>query len=154
MDPRVLVAYATRHGSTAEIAERIGQHLRQAGLSVDVQPVGQVDDLAPYRAVVLSSGVYIGRWHRAATRFLKTHQEKLANRPVRLFSSGPTGEGDPVELTDDWRPKVTPYPHPLLQQEGDLNLCRELMFYQLWCRLGEDGKIATAQASPSLRRGI
>jgi menaquinone-dependent protoporphyrinogen oxidase len=103
MDKQVLVAYATKHGGTAEIAERIGEVLRQAGLRADVVPANRVSDLASYHAVVLGSGVYIGRWRKEAARFLKTNEQLLAERPIWLFSSGPTDEGDPVELTEGWR---------------------------------------------------
>jgi menaquinone-dependent protoporphyrinogen oxidase len=52
---------------------------------------------------VLGSAVYIGRWRKPATRFLKEHADQLAERPVWIFSSGPTGEGDPEALAGDWR---------------------------------------------------
>lgn len=103
MDIQVLVAYATKYGATAEIAEKIGQALRQAGLRAEVRPVDRVGDLAPYQAVVLGSAVYIGRWRKEAVKFLQANERALAERPVWLFSSGPTGEGDPVELTEGWR---------------------------------------------------
>jgi menaquinone-dependent protoporphyrinogen oxidase len=103
MDIRVLVAYATKHGNTAEIAEKIGQVLREAGLRADVVPVARAGDPASYQAVVLGSGVYIGQWRKEAARYLKAHEAALAGRPVWLFSSGPTGEGDPVELLKGWR---------------------------------------------------
>jgi menaquinone-dependent protoporphyrinogen oxidase len=102
MDTQVLVAYATKYGATAEIAEKIGQVLRQAGLPTDVLPADRVSDLTPYRAVVLGSAVYIGRWRKEAATFLKANEKALAERPVWLFSSGPTGEGDTVELTQGW----------------------------------------------------
>jgi menaquinone-dependent protoporphyrinogen oxidase len=103
MDNRVLVAYATKYGATAGIAEKIGQVLREAGLQADVLPADQVADLAPYGAVVLGSAVYIAQWRKEARAFLEANQEVLAGRPVWLFSSGPTGEGDPVELLNGWR---------------------------------------------------
>jgi menaquinone-dependent protoporphyrinogen oxidase len=103
MDVQVLVAYATKHGATAEIAERIGQVLREAGLGTDVLPADRVGDLTPYEAVVLGSGVYIGRWRKEAVKFLQANEHVLADREVWLFSSGPTGEGDPVELAQGWR---------------------------------------------------
>ena len=62
----VLVAYATKHGATAEIAEKVSQVLRQAGLRTDVLPADGVSDLAPYEAVVLGSALYIGRWRKGA----------------------------------------------------------------------------------------
>jgi len=102
MPDRILVAYSSKHGATAEIAQRIGQVLGDAGHAVDVADVRAVRDLTPYRAVVLGSGVYIGMWRRPAARFLKRQQEELAQRAVWLYSSGPTGEGDPQTLTQGW----------------------------------------------------
>ena len=102
MDIQVLVAYATKYGATAEIAEKIGQVLRQAGLRTDVLPVNRVSDLTPYKAVVLGSALYIGQWRKEAATFLKANEKVLVERPVWLFSSGPTGEGDPVALLQDW----------------------------------------------------
>ena len=103
MDTQVLVAYATKRGSTAEIAERIGQVLRQAGLRTDVLPAERVADLSPYRAVILGSAVYIGQWRKEAATFLSTNEKALTERPMWLFSSGPTGEGDPLQLLKGWR---------------------------------------------------
>ena len=103
MDAGVLVAYASRYGATAEIAEKVGDVLRQAGLSVDVRPADKVSDVSAYRAVILGSAVYIGRWRKQAVNFLKDNEQALAQRSVWLFSSGPTGEGDPVELLKGWR---------------------------------------------------
>jgi menaquinone-dependent protoporphyrinogen oxidase len=103
MDNQVLVAYATKYGATAEIAEKMGQVLRQAGLRTDVLPTDRVSDVSPYNAVVLGSAVYIGRWRKEAATFLKANEKALAERLVWLFSSGPTGERDPVELTQGWR---------------------------------------------------
>ena len=103
MDIQVLVAYATKYGATAEIAEKIGQVLGQAGLRTHVLPTDRVSDLTPYNAVVLGSAVYVGQWRKEAATFLEANEKKLAERPVWLFSSGPTGEGDPVQLMKGWR---------------------------------------------------
>ena len=103
MDTHILVAYATKHGATAEIAEKIGQVLRQAGLSTDVLPAQRVDDLSPYQAVILGSAIYMGQWRKEAATFLGTNEKALTERPVWLFSSGPTGEGDPIQLLKGWR---------------------------------------------------
>lgn len=103
MDNQVLVAYATKHGATAEIAEKIGQVLLQAGLRTDVLPADRVSDLTPYRAIVLGSAVYIGQWHKEAVKFLQANETVLAERLVWLYSSGPLGEGDPLKLTQGWR---------------------------------------------------
>jgi menaquinone-dependent protoporphyrinogen oxidase len=99
----ILVAYATKYGATAEIAEKIGQVLRQAGLGADVLPADRVSDLSRYQGVVLGSAVYVGRWRKEASKFLEANEKTLAERPVWLFSSGPTDEGDPVELLNGWR---------------------------------------------------
>jgi menaquinone-dependent protoporphyrinogen oxidase len=98
---RVLVTYATRHASTAEIAEAIGRVLSDtaAADTVDVLPVEDVDDVEDYDAVLLGSAIYEGRWLKPARQFLHANTEQLANRPVWLFSSGPIGE-PPVPNTD------------------------------------------------------
>lgn len=103
MDGQILVAYATKHGATAEIAERLGEVLRAAGLEADVVPAQRVGDLDAVDAVVLGSGVYAGQWRKEAATFLEANAEQLTGRPVWLFSSGPTGEGDPVETMNGWR---------------------------------------------------
>jgi menaquinone-dependent protoporphyrinogen oxidase len=103
MNNQILIAYASKHGATTEIAEKIGEVLRQAGLSVDVLPADRVGDLSPYKAVVLGSAVYIGQWRKEAAKLLAANEKTLAERPVWLFSSGPTGEGDPVQLVKGWR---------------------------------------------------
>ncbi len=102
MNTRVLVAYASKYGATGEIAEKIGHVLRDGGLSVDVLSVQQVDGLTAYQAVVLGSAVYVGQWRDEAVKFLETNEYVLADLPVWLFSSGPTGEGDPVTLMKGW----------------------------------------------------
>jgi menaquinone-dependent protoporphyrinogen oxidase len=103
MDTQILVAYASKYGATAEIAEKIGQVLRQAGLRADVLPAQRVKDLSPYQAVILGSAIYIGQWRKEAATFLRANEKALAERPVWIFSSGPSGEGDPVQLLKGWR---------------------------------------------------
>jgi len=103
MDKKVLVAYASKYGATAGIAEKIGQVLEEQGVAAEVRPAGQVDDVSAYRAVVLGSGVYAGSWLKPAADLLKNNQLALAEMPLWLFSDGPTGEGDPVDLMKGWR---------------------------------------------------
>jgi menaquinone-dependent protoporphyrinogen oxidase len=103
MDKNILVAYASKYGSTKEIAVKIGEVLCQAGLQADVLPVDGVRDVRSYKAIILGSAVYVGKWQPEAVKFLKANEKNLANRPVWIFSSGPTGEGDPVELVEGKR---------------------------------------------------
>jgi len=103
MENGVLVAYASKHGMTAEIAAKIGETLRQSGLQADVMPVKNVRDLATYKAVVLGSAVYIAMWRKEMVKFLQENEVALSERPLWLFSSGPLGEGDPLELLHGWR---------------------------------------------------
>lgn len=89
MSTSVLVAYATKYGSTQEVAETIATTLRQQGLGVEVRPAHEVRSLAGYDAVVLGAALYIGRWHRDALLFLQRHRVELANIPVAIFALGP-----------------------------------------------------------------
>ncbi len=89
---RVLVASATRHGATAEIAEAIAATLKDRGLKVELRRVEEVADMSGYDAVVLGSAVYIGKWLEPARQFAVDHAAELAMRPTWLFSSGPLGD--------------------------------------------------------------
>jgi menaquinone-dependent protoporphyrinogen oxidase len=86
---RVLVAYGTKNGSTAGIAEIIGTTLLEEGIAAEVRPARQVDSVAGYDAVVLGGALYAGQWHRDARRFAHRHAKNIESRPVWLFSSGP-----------------------------------------------------------------
>ena len=99
----VLVTYATKHGATAEIAERIAQTLTEYDISTELLPVTAEIDLSNYSTVILGSAVYMGAWRKEAVRFLQNNEQLLQERHVWLFSSGPTGEGDPNELLKDWQ---------------------------------------------------
>jgi menaquinone-dependent protoporphyrinogen oxidase len=89
---RVLVAFATKMGSTRGIADAIGEELLRHGLTVDVRNVREVSSLGDYQAVVLGSAVYMGRWRAEATRFVRQHTAELAKSKVWLFESGWVGE--------------------------------------------------------------
>jgi menaquinone-dependent protoporphyrinogen oxidase len=98
MSRKVLVAYATKMGATAGIAEAIGAEIRSHGHQVDVREVGQVSTINWYDAVVLGSAVYAHRWRPEAVTFLRHHTNELRNRQVWLFHSGPVGPaGDQLQ---------------------------------------------------------
>lgn len=85
----VLVTYGTTNGSTARIAETVADVLRKEGLTVETLPARSVAGVTSYDAVVVGGGLYAGRWHKDARRFVRRHRHELAERPVWLFSSGP-----------------------------------------------------------------
>lgn len=102
----VLVAYASKRGSTAEIAETVAATLRREGLDVCLERVEDVESLDPYDAVVIGSAVYMKRWRGDARHFLKKHRKALRQMPFWVFSSGPVG--DPANDNPDWNepPKI------------------------------------------------
>jgi menaquinone-dependent protoporphyrinogen oxidase len=88
----VLIAVATKHGSSLEIGQVIQATLQAAGLETDLVRVDDDPTLDGYDAVVLGSSVYAGHWLRQARAWTDAHVDELAERPVWLFSSGPVGE--------------------------------------------------------------
>ncbi len=87
----VLVTYATRHGATRGIAERIADILGRRGLEVTLLPVAQAEHPEGFDAYVVGSAAYMGGWLGDATAFVRRNRELLAIRPTWLFSSGPIG---------------------------------------------------------------
>ena len=101
MGIRLLVGYASRHGGTREIAERIAGAIRAPDIAVDVLPIATVRRAGAYDAVVVGSSIYFGSWDKDAVSFLERAADQLRGRPVWLFSSGPVGSQpgvDPPEL--------------------------------------------------------
>jgi len=91
---KVLVATASRHHGTHEIAEAIATGLTGRGVDAEAASVERVETLHGYDAVVLGSAVYMGRWLADARRFAQIHTSALCTMPVWLFSSGPVGPVD------------------------------------------------------------
>jgi len=89
MPIHVLVAYASLHGSTRDVAEAIAEILRERGLQVDCAAAQEVRALEGYDAVVLGAALYIGRFHKDASRFLRQHQQALSGLPIAIFAMGP-----------------------------------------------------------------
>jgi menaquinone-dependent protoporphyrinogen oxidase len=88
---KILVAYASRHGATRGIAERIAQTLQGSGLEVTLQPAEEVADVGKYDAFVIGSAAYVSHWLKEAVNLVRRNRALLASRPVWLFSSGPIG---------------------------------------------------------------
>jgi menaquinone-dependent protoporphyrinogen oxidase len=111
---KVLVVYASRHGATRGIAQRIADVLRTEGLEVDVAPADHAAGVGASDAVVVGSAVYMGTWQKAAVEFVKRNEVRLAEVPLWFFSSGPLpgsslGKGSGTDpLTDALGPKDGP----------------------------------------------
>lgn len=87
----VLVAYATRHGATQGIAERIAETLRSEGLDAEARSAASVRSLDGYDAFVIGSAAYMFHWLKDAANLVRRNRRLLRDRPVWLFSSGPIG---------------------------------------------------------------
>ncbi|MDR3685805.1 MAG: flavodoxin domain-containing protein [Coriobacteriia bacterium] len=85
----VLVAYATKYGSTKEVAEAIAKALGERGVDAVVRPAGEVRDLKGYSAVVLGTALYFFRWRGEAHRFISRNRSALSGVPVAVFGLGP-----------------------------------------------------------------
>lgn len=108
---KVLVAYATMAGSTAELAHAVGEELGRSGVGVDVLPIGDVRDVAEYDALVVGAPMILG-WHRAALRFLRRHRKALRRIPLAVFvtaisltQTGETSLDDVPVMLDEGLPK-------------------------------------------------
>lgn len=97
MTNRILVAYATKAGSTAEVAAWVGEIVGQHAAAVDVLPIGKVKDLSPYQQVVLGSAIRIGNVLPEMTRFIQANQGALQGKPFHIFVCCMTLEKDTPE---------------------------------------------------------
>jgi menaquinone-dependent protoporphyrinogen oxidase len=89
MERTVLVAHASKHGTTREVAEAVAATLREHGHTVELEEAGRVRDVSRYDAVVVGGGLYLGRWHADGRKLLKRNREELAHRPFAVFAMGP-----------------------------------------------------------------
>jgi menaquinone-dependent protoporphyrinogen oxidase len=118
MIARILVAYATRLGSTTDVAETIGQVLRDAGADVEVLPVAEVTDLDGYDAVVLGSAIRVGKPLPELVQFARQHELALSGLPVAYFVVCATMKED----TPEHRDTVLGYLDPLRHIKEPLSI--------------------------------
>ena len=108
---RILVAYATMAGSTAEVAQAVGEEIAKSGYQVDILPLHEVKDLKAYDGVVVGGPMIMG-WHRAASGFLKKHRDAFQRIPLAVFvmamsltRTGETSVGGVPVTVDEKLPK-------------------------------------------------
>ena len=82
---KILVTFATRAGSTYEVATRVAEVLRAGGATVEVKPVAAVHEVKDYDAVVVGSAIRMGHWLPEAVGFVKTNREALSRIPTAYF---------------------------------------------------------------------
>jgi menaquinone-dependent protoporphyrinogen oxidase len=109
MKNKVLIIYASRAGSTGEVAKVIGQTLSDAGASVDVRSVSDENDLGNYKAVIVGSAIRMGRWLPEAVNFVKKNRDELSRMPAAYFVVCSTMKDD----TPENRKKVLAYLDPV-----------------------------------------
>jgi menaquinone-dependent protoporphyrinogen oxidase len=98
----VLIVYASKHGSTEQVARGIGEKLRGLGLTTAIEPADEVRDLAGFRAVLVGGSIYMGRWHHDARAFLSRHRHALETLPFAVFALGP-GKNTPEDFLESRR---------------------------------------------------
>jgi len=113
---KILVAYASMHGSTGDVAEAIGKVLCDNGASVDIRLIENVKDPSPYDAAIIGSAVKQSKWLRAAFEFMETHQKTLSQIPVAYFMTCLTLVGK----TEEARQKARTYLDPVLNAVPDV----------------------------------
>ena len=95
----VLIVYASKHGSTEQVARGIGEKLRGLGLTTAIEPAAEVEDLSGYRSVLVGGSIYVGRWHHDARNFMKRHRRALERLPFAIFALGP-GKDTPEDFAE------------------------------------------------------
>ncbi|MBN2472041.1 MAG: flavodoxin domain-containing protein [Anaerolineae bacterium] len=105
----VLVTYASKSGSTAEVAEFMGEALREAGASVDVKPVKTAHEMQGYDLVFVGSAIRVGKWLGEAVQFVEEHKTDLAKQPTAFFTVCLTMQ----ENTPEKRAEVQAYLDPV-----------------------------------------
>lgn len=97
MNNKVLIAYASKAGSTSEVAEAMAEVLRAKGSQVDVKQIKNVSDLGSYQAVILGSCIRMGSWLPEAVDFVKKHKAELGKMPTAYFVMNATLREDTPE---------------------------------------------------------
>ena len=117
MNNRILVTYASRAGSTAGVAEAIGQTLVKKGMQVDVLPMQDVKELSPYQAVLAGSAIRGQKWLPEAMQFVNAHRSELSRKPFAAFmvciTLSMANAGQYLEGLKSWMSPVRELVHPV-----------------------------------------
>lgn len=110
---KILITYASRSGSTAEIAAAIGKSLSQYGIQVDILSMEAVKDLSEYQAIVAGSAIRNRAWLPEALEFVKTHRSELSQKRFAIFTACITLA---MSNSDQYRQAVSDWIHPVRAQ--------------------------------------
>ncbi|MBU1662861.1 MAG: flavodoxin domain-containing protein [Chloroflexi bacterium] len=130
MNKRILVTYATRAGSTVEVAAAIGETLSARGFVVDVKPVKDQPRLDGCQAVVMGSAIRMGQWLPEAVEFVKANQQALNRMPVALFTVHMLNIGDDEQSRTN-RLAYLNTVRPLLQKADEVYFAGKMDFSRL-----------------------
>jgi menaquinone-dependent protoporphyrinogen oxidase len=157
---KVLIAYASMHGSTGEVADALAKDLCAAGASVDIRLVGTVRDLSPYQAVVVGSAIRSDRWLPEANEFVASHRSILSNIPIAYFLTCLTLTKPSAEA----RTKVQSFLNPVREEFPEVKsvstglfagvldynkystAIKAVMKYKMWAKGVEEGDYRDWQA--------
>ena len=128
---KVLVAYASRHGSTKGIAERVAQSLTNRGIEVTLKPAKQVQDVAEFDAFVVGGAAYAFHWLKDASTFVRRNRAVLAGSPTWLFSSGPLGT-DTIDPKTGKDVRESSIPKEFAEFSSAIKPRDEHIFYGAW----------------------
>lgn len=150
---KVLIAYASMHGSTGEVADALAKDLCAAGASVDIRLAENVKDLSPYQAVVVGSAIRSDRWLPEANEFVASHRSILSNIPTAYFLTCLTLAKPSAEIRTRVQsflspvreevPEVKPVSTGLFAGVLDYNkygpAIKAVMKYKMWTKGVEEG---------------
>lgn len=143
-DQRILVTYASRAGSTADIAAAIHKTITEGGLHADLRLMSEVDDLTPYHAVVAGSAIRFNRWLPEAMDFMTRHQAELKRKPFAMFvvclamaAQNPARLEKAKQTVSGWVQPVRDVVQPVSEGlfAGVLNLSKLPLIYRMVFRL-------------------
>jgi len=101
MTGKILIAYTSRKGSTAEIAQAIGKELEAAGNSVAVADMKEISSIEGYQAVVIGTPIYLGQVEKAVPGFVGRNRDGLLSVPVAAFAVGITPVNSPAAAVEE-----------------------------------------------------